>query len=377
MIKKILRHKDILLFSFVMGLGIISIMNNFLTNAYGCGGPICPPCEHWDGSKCTGCQTCSCNICDTSGIIPECKICRDRFGSCSECESCAAGCKPCGLHPPCYECVGQTCQYCGGRVCEACDDETHSCKPVKLKSYTMAQIPDDIFRTTIGIGEAVRLFTDPPYPVRLEKISGDGYFDSYRGIYVAPMKPETACFQAIHYYGSTECDTITFSVIAPSSLTYEKDYENPPWATWSSGIKYLGASMHLNVTVNPTSVSFVNAAIQENFGLVGTTSVWPDGTIWYSPTGIFGPVYLLDGNIVAYGDLQESGLYDSNKLYTGSQWMDFCSTNPIPIEYLNDLGIGVEFYTSTAIREYYQADRKSVVGVGGIESVRQGPWQGP
>lgn len=178
--KEIFCQNSISWLLFVLVIGMFLLFGTFANDTNGCQppSPTCPPCQHWDGSKCVGCQECSCFWCDTS--IPKCKSKCDP----TKCQQCTydslgncTGCKVCGDWP-CWECVGGECKFCGGRPCEVCSNGT--CTPVTIKSQTLAEIPSDTTRTTIGIGEAVFCYTDPPAVVHWEH-TGDGLIFRYDG----------------------------------------------------------------------------------------------------------------------------------------------------------------------------------------------------
>ena len=69
--------------------------------------------------------------------------------------------------------INETC--CNGNCCEQCKVCVNgtTCTPIKIKSQTVATIPSDRTRTTIGIGEAVYCYTDPSADVDWER-TGDG-----------------------------------------------------------------------------------------------------------------------------------------------------------------------------------------------------------
>lgn len=275
-----------------------------------------------------------------------------------------------------------------------------------MTSETESTTPADRTRTTIGIAEIVvcrissNTWQDCDYNETTQQMVSDTIGDrtwsktgsESANCTLAPPTGDSSTLTASKSPGSvtvtvtihdshTKYDDTTiektkaFTIIAPSSQTYSLDSNNPPWTSWSSGTKYLGAKSMFNATVQPTTVTFYYADLRENFGS-GETDTWPDGSTWYGPTGPF-PFSINQANEWAPDDTQSTGLYDSNKLYTGSVWQDFSPSVSIPLQYQNASGTWVTFYTPTATRNYYQSNRKSRVGVGGVTGSSQGPWQGP
>ncbi len=358
--------------------GIFLFLNIFITYTWATGGPTCPPC--YTGPNCDQKVCCDCYTCVPTMSYPPCQNICD-VNSCMSCVGGIGGscsCKLCG-GGPCQECVDGSCQTCGGRPCEVCDNGT--CKPVKIKSYTRANLPDNHDRPEIGIGELVDVFTDPPATVDWEK-EGDGYMypsgiPCAGVIFAANQEPTSVCFHI--KTGSNECDTKTFSVIAPSSETYEYAYSEPVGTHWSrgDGDEYLGANSYFFVFVEPQTVSFCNAYLQENFG-PGTNNVWPNGDIWGAPSGIkpIVPPPLGDGNLWMDQQAQPSLENGRIKLYT---WDHMCLTFspifPIPIQYLNNNCEGVTFYTATGFRVYQCGSFTTTAGVDG-SGEPQGPWKG-
>jgi hypothetical protein len=275
-----------------------------------------------------------------------------------------------------------------------------------MTSQTAATTPANRARTTIGIGEEVTCSINASTwsdwdrangtpvqdtigyrvwgcsPTGTVNPSGSTYSDSTG---LTAKKTAGTCTVGVNVFDSEAkfCDSpiyrsIVFTIIEPEMISYSFSHDDVlGWTAWSSGTRYLGAHSWFSVTVNPTSVSFYNVGFQENFG-TGETHTWPDGTTWDGPTGVIGPVSPTYAN--GMGDEQQTGLYNSSKLYNGSTWQDFFPSNSLPWEYVGDTG-AVPFYTCGAFRHYYQSSRETQVGVGpsgGAEwGGSMGPWQAP
>ena len=196
----------------------------------------------------------------------------------------------------------------------------------------------------------------------------------------ASLSPGSVTVQATvsdshNKYNDTDIvKTKPFSIIAPSSVSYEP-LEELPYTPWSSGTIYVGARTRYGITVNPTTVSFCRAAFRENFG-DGETDEWPDGSTWQGPVGTSDLMAPDPGNLI--GDLQSTnGVRICSKLYNGSDFEDFSPSNDIPFEYANADGVWIEFTSPTAIREYYGDTFETRVRAGGQPGELQGPCQGP
>jgi hypothetical protein len=261
-------------------------------------------------------------------------------------------------------------------------------------------------RTTIGIGEQVVCSIDPTtwsdcdfntttQTVETDEL-GNRIWVSCHGSTVSPngvtqensttmtadMAPNPGNLVQVTVYDSMDrfldegvTRTIAFEIIAPTSHTYAKQSDNPPWTAWSSGTKYLGARTYYGVTVNPTNVCFSNAEFRVSYG-TPASDTWPDGSGWTGPSGNH-PWLVNDLNQWTVPDKQRTGRYSSNKLYTGTKWQDFAPTFSMPMQYKNQSGTWVHYWSAPAGRNYYHANRTSAVTVGGQAGGSQGPWQAP
>jgi hypothetical protein len=275
-----------------------------------------------------------------------------------------------------------------------------------MTSETVATTPADRTRTTIGIGEEVvcRIDSNSWEDKDCEKIDdgpwtevndtiGDRVWACSTGGTVNPSgvteddsttltadkSPDPVVVVLVHVYDSEEKfdddyieKTKTFEVIAPDSSTYVKNSDAPTWTAWTSGTKNLGARTLYDVTEGPTTVSFYNVEFREHF--TGETDTWPSGATWYAPSA---DVYFGVNQANQSTDEQKTGLYDSNNLYTGSEWEDFSPSFSIYLQYKNQAGVWTGYNTVPATRNYYHSDRTASVGVDGEEGGNQGPWQSP
>ena len=274
-----------------------------------------------------------------------------------------------------------------------------------ITSQTEATTPTTRTRTTIGIGEKVTCSIDPSSwvdkdcdvttntivddamgTVAWTKSGAGGSINNATGnstdLTASKTPAGVTVIATIPDSGAKYSDapivkSKAFTVIAPTSLTYTKNADTPPWTAWTVGDKLLGARTTYNVVVNPTTVSFYKASIQEN--IATATDHWPDGSAWTKTAVVVGPVTPTQANEAT--DTQSRGLENSSKLYSDldSAWEDFSPDFPISIEYQDATGGWVNFTTPTATRDYTQADRKTKVGVGPagapVQGSAQGPWQ--
>ncbi len=263
-------------------------------------------------------------------------------------------------------------------------------------------------RTTIGIGEKVVCSIDSgtwsdldcnttKNEVEIDEIGNrvwasgagctlnpTGVTESNTTTMTADKDPYAVLLVLVHVYDSGDRfdddyvqRTIQFESIVPTSHTYTKHSDNPPWTwtPWTSGVKHLGARTYYTVTLNPTSVCFSYCEFRESFG-TPATDTWPDSSTWTGPSGDY-PWSVNDLNQWTVPDEQATGLYSSNKLYTGTVWQDFSPTFSIPMQYKNQSGTWVDYWSAPAGRNYYHADKTSTVTVGGEPGSSQGPWQAP
>lgn len=274
-----------------------------------------------------------------------------------------------------------------------------------MTSQTESTIPANRTRTTVGIGENVTCTIDPATWVDCDfnTETGEGEDDeigtrtwTLEGpqkdncslsattgdsvILTCSLSPGNVTIKVsvrdsdLKHPDGAVVLTKTFTIVAPDTATYVKDADVPPWTIWTTGDKYLGARTKYTITLGPTTVSFYGASIRENFG-AGETRTWPDGSTWYGHDGTVGPIPPDYSNQMI--DTQGEGLHNSLKLYTGTVWQDLSLSFQIPLEYLNAASTWVPFRTVVGTADFYQADRKTVVGVAGVKGSPQGPFQAP
>ena len=348
--------KKIMKIEMLFGLlvGIILFLNIFVTNTSGVGGPTCPPC--WTGPSCSQRVCCDCYLCVPGLPYPPCLFLCDT-PNCMQCVGVTGNClcQLCGGKPNttccngsccdsnlCQTCVNGQCKVCGGDLCKVCVNGT--CMPIKIKSETEATLPSDTTRTTIGIGEVVYCYTDPPAAVFWEH-TGDGFIypegiPSYGVSYYAFQKPGSGCVHA--KVGANECDTITFSVIEPSRMMVSLAYSD-----WSIGIpgppnNLIGCSSNFKCIVQPTSVNFYNALFREN--IPGETWTWPDGSIGnWSSRYVSWIVSEDDGQHNLTTDWCCEYFNSISRLWNGSMYIDHCHTIRVPEEYSNHYGTWTEW----------------------------------
>ncbi|MDH4241839.1 MAG: hypothetical protein OEW48_19945 [Phycisphaerae bacterium] len=274
-----------------------------------------------------------------------------------------------------------------------------------MTSETVATTPANRSRTTIGIGEEVvcRIDSNSWADTDCEKVDdgpwtevndtiGDRVWACSSGGTINPSgvtssntttltadKSPDICVVGVDVYDSEDkfdddaiWKSITFDIIAPDSSTYVKNSDSPTWTAWTSGTKNLGARTLYDVTEGPTTVSFYNVEFREHF--TGETDTWPKTTTWNAPSA---DIYFGVNQANQSTDEQKTGLYDSNNLYTGTEWQNFSPSFSIYLQYKNQAGVWTGYNTVTATRNYYHTGRTARVGVDGVNGGTQGPWQSP
>jgi hypothetical protein len=137
-------------------------------------------------------------------------------------------------------------------------------------------------RTNLGVGEQVSLSFDPPFnnmpgPFALDWSTTAGGVDA-TGNFVAPSNAASATVTATVHGDGTKVDFPTFNVVEPSSPTAKiKSTHSTP--AIPSG--FSGAFMELDVTLQPTDVSFYRVQVYEvSNDVINATGYWTNS---YSP----------------------------------------------------------------------------------------------
>jgi hypothetical protein len=163
--------------------------------------------------------------------------------------------------------------------------------PTNILHVTVATTPSNTNRTTIGVGEEVSLNLSPGCPCDttwsdngLGMIEGAGSSVTYTAPGVGGNETVTAVCCGNTY-------SVTFSIAEPAGVDHA-DYistwgsPNPAYPAGAAG-----ASMYLNVTMAPTSVSFYNVQMEEVCGPAsGVSGYFTNFPTAHTTCGFFFPL---------------------------------------------------------------------------------------
>jgi hypothetical protein len=206
-----------------------------------------------------------------------------------------------------------------------------------ITSQTKATSPANRARTTIGIGEDVDL-TVSPGPATWDITAGSGAISPTSGTTITFTAPERASTVTIQATGPGCTCTITFQVIEPTGLLFEKA-SNFRHTNGSPDCGYLA-----QVYVQPDTVSFHNIEIREQNSAATLTGYY-DIPAWHGithqPAGQTHSDWLTIGQPVAGKGSPGVGWQD--QIYSGNPGgavRDGTMTFPITWEY--HVGSGAE-----------------------------------
>ena len=236
-----------------------------------------------------------------------------------------------------------------------------------LTECTAAGNPDNT-RLTIGIGEVVDLGGMPD--ITKWSVSG-GLISTSNGVgttFNASLSPSNGTVTATVEKASPL--TVTFNVKAPSGLG--DIYKVRDFGLGQLGIDQIGASTGFHFTMLPASVSFANMRMRENFPL--SIRNWPnlDQSRKLPGTNYF-PVR---GNCSQYdGDDITDGPIPIDRLFDGTNFVDFSYPYSWSDEYQNASGDWVNFASPQTITKFRGSDRACQEIYQGVPGSWQGPWQ--
>jgi hypothetical protein len=127
----------------------------------------------------------------------------------------------------------------------------------KITSKTDASVPKDRARTTVGVGEKVKLTFSPG---SASWTASGGKLSSKSGSSVTFTAPDRAASVTINASGGGCKCSITFKVIEPTGMQMERVPGSHVWHT--KGIPSVG--FHANIYIVPATVSFENIEISED-----------------------------------------------------------------------------------------------------------------
>ena len=195
---------------------------------------------------------------------------------------------------------------------------------VKLETETVATVPTNLTRKTIGVGEEVNLRIIPS-SVTGTWISTAGSVNPTNGNSTLFEAPHTATSSVVMVtIGNEFSFTVTFSVLSPSGYIAKT---NTPITGYGTNIA--GAGMTIGLWLPPTNVSFYRvevvevAAVSTNAtGYFANTNVWP---AWKLDHGLCGA-----GKWVPVSVNNYIGTDTANSGVCPPTWADGHFTWPIP-----------------------------------------------
>ena len=278
-----------------------------------------------------------------------------------------------------------------------------------MTSQTVATLPTNRARTTIGIGEEVTCSINPATwsdldcnltKNRIESdtigdrvwacgpggtINPSGITSSNSTTLTASDSPGSPRVLVNVYDSENKYDdspltrSIPFSVIAPSGMTSTLYSDNYP-GTLGPPDNKIGASSVFICTVSPTTVNFYNAEMREN--IPGDNWTWPDGTndsrpwamVFWSTTTISGTQNRTTDTITEYGN--PIGRLDNDPT-PNVNYVNHSHTVRVPEDYKNKYGSWTSWLSGeTHPRHYRGSDQKARVQLH-ADNDSYGTWRGP
>jgi hypothetical protein len=134
-----------------------------------------------------------------------------------------------------------------------------------VTTETVATVPADRARRTIGVGEQVVLKVVPTEFSADWTLSGDGWLSDTAGLQCTLLAYDRTSTPSVTATCGGQSVTVSFTVVEPADQTATKIGEDvyPPGTQ--------GVGMSLAVTVNPTNVSFTNVEMHEILYRSGTS----------------------------------------------------------------------------------------------------------
>jgi len=228
-------------------------------------------------------------------------------------------------------------------------------------------------RSTIGIGEQVAVYLDPPLGMTFPEtpfwyVLGDATNSPDTGsstLLTANLSPGSAMVKVV--VRDVTLST-SFGIVAPSgiSVSFKNDL-----GLGTPGANQIGASTMYWVYILPTNVSFSQVEMRENIS-PAVTNTWPNGSKFYTLTTYS---WGLGGECSqAIPDTIAELLHPIGKLYDGTNYQSFSYTLNYHNEYFAQNGSWIPFVSVQTTTEYHSdgACREIYQGVPGGW---QGPWQ--
>jgi hypothetical protein len=273
-----------------------------------------------------------------------------------------------------------------------------------MTSQTVATVPADRTRTTVGLGEQVTCSIDssswadtdcnttPDPNVVEDDTIGDRVWSASGKCDVSPTTagahdsatmtahhtPGAATVQVIVHdseakYDDTVTKTKGFSVIAPNAVNVAFHQDVSPWGTGTPKT-WIGAKQQFRWTFGPSSVNFDQANLRINW--TGNTWNWPDGTQSSFPAqknpvsvGVVGGTH----NRLTW---ESSDHYQIERL-DNNGYQDHTTALTASIEYRNQASTWTHIVALQSIRNYRGADQKCRIRHEASDSSNGtyvGPW---
>lgn len=245
----------------------------------------------------------------------------------------------------------------------------------RVVTETVSPIPANRDRTLLGIGEQVKCWTEPAVEVIWDVELDWGYVNPETGTNTTFTAFKTPLYPSIYVTPTAGgCSHIlNFAVIAPTGEN------NVLWSDMTPGTmgppnRQIGSEHIFTATVLPTSVSFRWVEFREN--IPTNTWKWPDGTVesWYP-----GPCSFIVGYDNRWLDSCRWYPNPIERIYDGSNYVDFTIPLSIPEEYKNESGNWVPFlpgeYHDVKYRGADQTSRHVIRATNDAPGSWMGPWQ--
>jgi hypothetical protein len=238
---------------------------------------------------------------------------------------------------------------------------------------TAAGNPDNA-RTTIGIGELVDVYLDPPLQMTFPEnpwwtVSGQGTISPIDGsdtTLTAKLSPGSA---TVTLHVRDVSMPTTFSVIAPDGIAAID--KNDLGLNLPRGRDHIGASTLFRTQPLPTTVSFGNISIREV--VQPTSRTWPDGEQTF--TEAYSKTNTGLGCITVFEDTIEDGPLEIYRLSDGTGFQPKSFTQTKDEQYLNESGEWVHFTTTQTTVTFRASDQACQETFQGLSGIWQGPWQ--
>jgi hypothetical protein len=238
-------------------------------------------------------------------------------------------------------------------------------------------------RRTIGIGEEVAVYLDPPVGMTFPEtpfwyVLGDGTINLNTGsstMLTANLSPGSATVK-VNVRDVTL--STSFGIVAPSGIgnvSVYRDLGLGEAATNLNDAKGIGAKTEYWFDVLPTNVSFAHVSFRENLPTTPTFT-WPCGTNTYLNSDFW---YFGGNGACAYAtsDTIQGGIFPIKWLFDGTNFTNFAYTTTWTNEYLNSYSNYVPFATMQATYHFYGTTKQSQTVYQGVTGGLQGPWVNP